>query len=194
MDQLAGLAAGKAGIIAQETSAIAPVKSAFWEAPVGTRATRALIQPGARAAFRRHDRILRKTPSPSLVTGLRRPAPPAMNARQARNFRRRWRGLTSVVCTPDWLWLRFGIVFGGAGTTGHPFPARDNPTYRSPRIFNGNPVDRAGASTLLSILARNLLHAVDNHDVAETFPRIELQAELILDGAHEGRAMRSVIG
>jgi hypothetical protein len=43
------------------------------------------------------------------------------------------------------------------------------------------------------ILGRNLLHVVDNHDVAETFPRIQLQAELILDGAHEGRAARSYV-
>src|ERR1039457_6354249 len=35
---------------------------------------------------------------------------------------------------------------------------------------------------------RNLLHVVDNHNVAQTFLRIQLQTELILDGALKGRA------
>ena len=60
------------------------------------------------------------------------------------------------------------------------------PTYRSPPVFNSKPVDRAGASTL--ILGRNLLRAVNNHNVAETFLRNQLQTELILDGVLKARA------
>src|SRR5271157_322519 len=38
------------------------------------------------------------------------------------------------------------------------------------------------------ILDRNLFHVVDNHSVARTFLRIQLQTELILDGLLKRRA------
>src|ERR1035441_10208277 len=88
-----------------------------------------------------------------------------------------------------------GEVVGNLGFRGVTFVfsyLQEILSCRSPPVCKGKPVDRAGTSTL--ILDRDLLHVVDNHNVAETFFRIELQAELILDSAYEGRAGRSVVG